>query len=93
MFAPREPTDAQLIDAEAKARAAGPFEYDGALFKALSPQGAWFIQELAAYMTDRSGLVESREDSEEIERLINERMQSKDIKAFEILAKVLGGAE
>lgn len=44
-------------------------------------------------MTARSGLVESKEDNEEIERLINERMQSKDIKAFEILAKLSGGGE
>jgi len=90
MFTPHEPTDAQLTEAKAEADL---FEYDGAVLKALTPQGAWFIVELEAYMTARSGQVESPEDNEEIERLINVRLQSKDIKAFEVLAKLSGGGE
>jgi hypothetical protein len=85
MFSPREPNDTQLADTELPdASTANLFEYEGHMLKALTRKGVWFIQELNAYLIARSGQVESQEDDEKIKRLINDKIQSMDIKVFKV---------
>ena len=86
MFNPSKPTADELNHAQAH-KAFLVYDNEHVLF-AQDAVGARFIHELESHLSGRSGIADGKED-EKIERLINERMQSKHIHVCAILVKLV----